>query len=97
MYVLATDTVTLLQAGNSNVIRHIEECRGVEDVATTIVSRIEVLQGRFAYLLKADTTEQFLKAQRLLLKSHQQFDELPSVMLDEKPAMAADQKYQADW
>jgi tRNA(fMet)-specific endonuclease VapC len=64
MILLDTDHLSLLFADHPRVA---ERFRGTtEVVATTIISRIEVLQGRFAFLLKAADAEQLLRAQEWL-------------------------------
>lgn len=72
--------------GNPTIAGHLERARGTEEVATTIITRVEVLRGRFDFLLKADTPEQLLKAQRLLFLSEERLAELPTLPLDE-PAL----------
>jgi tRNA(fMet)-specific endonuclease VapC len=65
MYILDTDILTLLFAGHSRVL----EKRGVvpaSEIAITIVAQIEVLQGRFDFLLKAATGEELKRAQAML-------------------------------
>ena len=64
MKVLDTDTLTLLFQGHEKVVaRRREE---TEDVVIALATRIEVLQGRFATLLKAATGEELLRGQRRL-------------------------------
>ncbi|MDM3843472.1 MAG: hypothetical protein PT120_13555 [Aphanizomenon gracile PMC649.10] len=60
MYLLDTDTLTHLHAGNSNVVKQLNT---VEDdlIAITIITKIEVLRGRIDYVLKADTGEKLIK------------------------------------
>ena len=48
MILLDTDTLSLLMAGQSRVV---ERERQAKDVGITLVSRIEVLRGRFDALL----------------------------------------------
>jgi tRNA(fMet)-specific endonuclease VapC len=69
MYLLDTDTLTHLYAGNSNVV---ERLNAVDDVVgITIITKVEVLQGRIDYLLKAATGSDLLKAQELLIRTEQ--------------------------
>ncbi|MBY0526546.1 MAG: hypothetical protein K2R98_24335 [Gemmataceae bacterium] len=56
MILLDTDTLTLLIQGHAGVARHMHAAE--PNVATTIITRIEVLQGRFAAILKAADAEQ---------------------------------------
>lgn len=64
MKILDTDTLTLLFAGHPQVVaRHAAES---DEVATTIISRIEILQGRFAMMLKAADGAELARAQQWL-------------------------------
>lgn len=54
MYLLDTDTLTHLYHGNSNIVKQLTAVEDV-DVGITIITKIEVLRGRIAYLLKAET------------------------------------------
>jgi tRNA(fMet)-specific endonuclease VapC len=65
MLVLDTDTLTFLFAGHPQVASRRKRVPSA-DIATTVVSHIETLQGRFDFLLKASTGEELLRAQSLL-------------------------------
>jgi tRNA(fMet)-specific endonuclease VapC len=65
VYILDTDTLTFLFAGHPKVVSRQQRVPSAE-IATSIVSRIESLQGRFDFLLKAATGEELLRAQSLL-------------------------------
>ena len=65
MFVLDTDILTLLFAGHPQVLSRRDHIPSAE-IAITIVSRIQSLQGRFQFLLKAATGEDLLRAQSLL-------------------------------
>jgi tRNA(fMet)-specific endonuclease VapC len=65
MFVLDTDILTLLFAGHPQVLRRRDHVPST-DIATTVVSRIQSMQGRFQFLLKAATGEELLRAQSLL-------------------------------
>jgi tRNA(fMet)-specific endonuclease VapC len=65
MFVLDTDILTLLFAGNPRVLSKQGQVPST-DIAITVVSHIEALQGRFQFLLKAATGEELLRAQSLL-------------------------------
>ena len=67
MNLLDSDTVTLLAAGHPRVTERVLSATRV--VATTIITRIEVLRGRFEFLLKAADGEQLQRAQHLLEQS----------------------------
>ncbi len=52
MYLLDTDILSLLHAGRERVGRRAQQVDPAE-VATTIVTKIEILRARFDHLLKA--------------------------------------------
>src|SRR5688572_30018182 len=91
MLILDTDVVTLLQGGHPGVVRNLEAARLTQAVATTIITFVEVLRGRFEFLLKANGREQFLKAQALLRHSEERLRELPTLELDDESLDAFDQ------
>ena len=68
MYLLDTDTLTHLYAGNPRVALQL---RTVDDpnVGTTVITKVEILRGRIDYLLKAETGDQLLRAQELLIRT----------------------------
>ncbi len=68
VYILDTDTLTRLHAGHPKVIersRHVAD----SDIATTVISKVELLRGRFEFLLKAADGAQLLRAQDWLIKT----------------------------
>jgi tRNA(fMet)-specific endonuclease VapC len=67
MIVLDTDTFSLLVADHSRVAARFRAA--TEEVAITLVSRIEVLEGRFAFVRRAADGEQLLRAQEWLRKT----------------------------
>ena len=50
IYLLDTDTLTHLHAGNIKVINRIESLQD-EEIAITIITKVEILRGRIDYLL----------------------------------------------
>ncbi len=64
MILLDTDTLTLLLAEHPRVV----DCydRETDEVAITVITRIEVLQGRFATLMKAADGAQLQRGQQRL-------------------------------
>lgn len=64
MFVLVTDILTLLFAGHPQVLSRRDNVPS-PGTATTVVSRIELMQGRFQFLLKEATGEELLRAQSL--------------------------------
>ncbi len=67
MYLLDTDMLSLLWRGHPRVTERVAQAR--EDVAIALVTRIEILQGRFSFVLKAENAERLLQAQRRLRES----------------------------
>ncbi len=82
MIILDTDIVTLAHAEHPAIARHLAACQD-ENVAITIISVIEIMRGRFDYLMKAASKEQFLHAQELLQTSASKLEEMPTIFLDE--------------
>jgi predicted nucleic acid-binding protein len=76
MHLLDTDTLTRAHAGHPAIAKRVREV-GEENVATTIISAIEILRGRHEFLLKANDAEQLLRAQELLHKSEELLQSLP--------------------
>jgi tRNA(fMet)-specific endonuclease VapC len=64
--------------------------RNAAEVATTIVSRIEVLEGRFASVIKAADGSQLLRAQEWLEQAQRKLDDFPSVRFGEPAAAQFD-------
>ncbi len=64
MYLLDTDTLTHLYAGNARVAERFRTV-GDPDTGTTIVTKAEMLRGRIDYILKATTGTELLRAQNL--------------------------------
>ena len=83
MLILDTDIVTLAHLGNPVIVRHIAQTRKSEEIAVTIITKVEILRGRFDYLPKAGAKEQFLKAQRLLVQSEARLNEAPILFLND--------------
>src|SRR5262245_36642887 len=63
MTLLDTDVLSRLMEGNEGLA---QRSREAGDVAITSVTRIEVLQGRFASILKAPDGDKLLQAQEWL-------------------------------
>jgi tRNA(fMet)-specific endonuclease VapC len=82
MYLLDTDTLTHLHAGNINVVKQLNS---VDDdmIAITIITKIEVLRGRIDYVLKADTGEKLIKAQELLFRTEELLNQLPIIAINQ--------------
>jgi len=68
MNLLDTDTLTLLMSGHARITERVGQA---DRVAITLVTRIEILQGRFASILKAADGRQLLRAQQWLQQNEQ--------------------------
>ncbi|HKZ83842.1 MAG TPA: type II toxin-antitoxin system VapC family toxin [Anaerolineae bacterium] len=89
MHLLDTDTLTYLHAGHPRVVEHLRELAD-PDVGTTIITKIELLRGRFDFVLKAATGAELLKAQRLLARTEELLAQIVVVPLDEQAAAQFD-------
>jgi tRNA(fMet)-specific endonuclease VapC len=85
MYLLDTDTLTYLYAGNANVIARLKALENSE-VGITIITKAEMLRGRIEYLLKAETGESLLRAQELLFRTEELLAELLIVPVSQSAA-----------
>jgi len=83
MNLLDTDTLSLLMAGHLLVTKRAEKAGSL---AIPIVARIEVLQGRFASILKAEDGERLWRAQQYLTKSEEYISDLKIVRVNEASA-----------
>ncbi len=68
MILLDTDTLTYLHEGHSRLAQRLQDTDDPE-VAITVVSKVEMLRGRFDFLLKAATGAEVERAGRLLLRT----------------------------
>jgi tRNA(fMet)-specific endonuclease VapC len=81
MKVLDTDTLTLLFQSQPKVARkHLKEA---EPVVITIVTRIEVFQGRFASLIKAASGSELQRAYSRLLKAEKDLRPFPVLAIND--------------
>ncbi len=85
MYILDTDTVTHLYAGNPKVVENLKRTDD-SDIRITIITRIELLRGRFEFLLKASDKHQLIRAQELLYRTDELLAQIPVLGFDEKSA-----------
>ena len=90
MYVLDTDTLSLLSKGHAGVIKRVESL-SADEVGTTIVTKIEMLRGRFDYAIKAATSQEMLKAYRRLAETEHMLTSLIILPFDEQAAKRFDQ------
>lgn len=80
MILLDTDMLTLLFQGNARVVSRLRSAE--DDVATTMITRIEVLRGRFDAIFKAANADQLQKACQRLRDTESRLSTLPIVMID---------------
>ena len=81
MYILDTDTLTHLYAGHPRVIERLHRLDDA-DVGTTIITKIEMLRGRFEFLLKAATKEELLRAQHWLDRTEELLAQIIVIPID---------------
>jgi tRNA(fMet)-specific endonuclease VapC len=86
MFVLDTDTLSLLFRAHARVTERVAQA--TEEVAITLITRIEILQGRFAFVLKAESGERLLQAQQRLDESEKDLNRF--TVLSIGPAAAAE-------
>ncbi|MBY0528044.1 MAG: type II toxin-antitoxin system VapC family toxin [Gemmataceae bacterium] len=79
MYVLDTDILSLVYTGHPKVASRKATVLAGE-VAITVITWIEMLQGRFEFLLKAADREQLLRAQSLLIRTKQHLEEIETIL-----------------
>lgn len=89
MHLLDTDTLRYLHSGHPRVVRCLRELEDPK-VGTTIVTKIEMLRGRFDFVLKAASAAELLRAQELLTRAQEQLDRMLVVPLDAKAATLFD-------
>ena len=89
MYRLDTDILTLIHANQARVA---EQQRNIapQEIAISIITRIEILRGRFDAVLKAKDSEALLRAQRFLLRSEELLGSLWIVPFDAAAAREFD-------
>jgi tRNA(fMet)-specific endonuclease VapC len=80
MFVLDTDTLTLFLLGHERVTKR--RAQVTAEVALTVVTRIEVLQGRFASVFKAEDGEKLLLAYQRLLESERDLEKFIVLTVD---------------
>jgi tRNA(fMet)-specific endonuclease VapC len=84
MKVLDTDTLTHLLGGRQRIVERFQQ--ETEEVATSIISRVEILQGRFATLVKAANGQELRRAQWLLDQTVAGLAKVPKVLSIDDPA-----------
>jgi len=93
MYLLDTDTLSRFHAGDARVQAHRDRFDPAE-VATTTITRIEILQGRFAFILKAADGEQLQRAFEWLRRSEKLLEQIAVLPIDAAAAAEFDKLLQ---
>ncbi|HTU21676.1 MAG TPA: type II toxin-antitoxin system VapC family toxin [Gemmataceae bacterium] len=81
MILLDTDSFTLLTSRHPRVVARF--AAATEEVAITVVTRIEALQGRFAFVLRAANGSELFRAQEWLQKTEADLARLPIVLFND--------------
>jgi tRNA(fMet)-specific endonuclease VapC len=76
MFVLDTDTLSDLFRGHEKILARLSAVPDNRVVATSVISRIEVLEGRFASIKKAANRDELLIAVERLDAAEQRLDSL---------------------
>lgn len=85
MYLFDTDTLSHLHAGNVDIINRLENSQD-DEIAITIITKVEILRGRIDYLLKAFSGIDLLKAQALFSQTEILLNQLPIISIDKNIA-----------
>jgi tRNA(fMet)-specific endonuclease VapC len=89
MKILDTDNLSLLFHNHPRVAER--QRQESDEIAVTIISRIQVLQGRFAMLLKAADGAELLRAQQWLDRAISSLQVIPKVLtIDDRVASQFD-------
>jgi tRNA(fMet)-specific endonuclease VapC len=87
MIVLDTDIITLLSYGRTEKLRQrIDAVEEGEELAVTIVTRMEILQGRFDSIVKAANEEELLTAMDRFRASQGMLDSFRLLEVDDAAA-----------
>lgn len=87
---LDTDTVTRAQEGHPSTAQRLRQLDPA-DVALSVITKIEILRGRYDFLLKARDGEQLLRAQQWLDRSEQLLRPYRIIPIDVAAAAIFDQ------
>ncbi len=89
MHLLDTDTLTHLHAGHPHVSKRLQELSD-PDVGTTIITKIELLRGRFDFVLKAANSDELIRAQKWLLRTEELLAQISIVSFNENAVIEFD-------
>jgi tRNA(fMet)-specific endonuclease VapC len=91
LYLLDTDTMTLWLYGNEKVRARFDAVASTDRVAISLVTRVEILRGRFEAVLKAANRGEWLQAQERLLRTEEALQGVEVVLITEAAADRFDQ------
>lgn len=91
MILLDTDTLSLFHAGHARVVQQMIAARVSDIIATTVITKVEILRGRFDFLLKASTGDEWQTAYRWLQASESLLQSLLVIGVDANSAAEFDQ------
>jgi tRNA(fMet)-specific endonuclease VapC len=83
MYLLDTNILTALHTGNYKVINAIKQLED-PNIAITIITKVELIQGRISFLLKATNGQDLLRAQNLLSQTESLLSDTNLNQIDNK-------------
>jgi len=86
MRLLDTNTLSHLYAEHPRAVKRFSEMPHDELIGTTIITKIEMLRGRFDYALKAATAEELLKAYGMLVETEAHLADLYIAPFDQVAA-----------
>jgi len=86
MTILYTDTVTLYALGHEKVGTKVDELGGPAELAVAIITRMEILRGRFDSILKAADEAQLNLARQRFQEAQALLDSFLTVMVNNKAA-----------
>jgi tRNA(fMet)-specific endonuclease VapC len=86
LYLLDTDTMTLWLYENANVRARFDAVAKTDRVAVSLITRVELLRGRFEAVLKAANRAEWLQAQERLLRTEAALEDVEVVPVTEAAA-----------
>ena len=86
MYLLDTDTLSHLHAGHERVAQRLAATAPTMRISIPIITKLEMLRGRIAYMLTAQTATDLLRAQALFLQTEHRLSQLDIIPFDEVAA-----------
>jgi tRNA(fMet)-specific endonuclease VapC len=89
MYVLDTDTLSRMRSDDPRLWERRQRI-GTELLATTVITRIEILQGRFDSVVKAADGDQLLQAFAWLVRSEELLGQITILPIDAAAAAEFD-------